>query len=45
MTRVIYQVSEFTEQARRLVESEFDNVWLTGEISNLATPASGHIYF
>ena len=45
MDRIIYEVSEFTEEARALVESEFNSVWLTGEISNLATPASGHLYF
>ena len=45
MEPVVLQVSEFAEKARLLVESEFDAIWLTGEISNLATPASGHIYF
>ncbi|NBT28682.1 MAG: exodeoxyribonuclease VII large subunit [Gammaproteobacteria bacterium] len=45
MERVIYRVSEFTDQVRRMVESEFSSIWLTGEISNLATPASGHVYF
>ncbi|MBL6917829.1 MAG: exodeoxyribonuclease VII large subunit [Gammaproteobacteria bacterium] len=45
MDRIIYEVSEFTDEARALIESEFNPVWLTGEISNLATPASGHLYF
>ncbi|MEK9625823.1 MAG: exodeoxyribonuclease VII large subunit, partial [Gammaproteobacteria bacterium] len=45
MERVIYRVSEFTDQVRRMVESEFSSIWLTGEISNLATPSSGHVYF
>ena len=45
MEPVVYQVSEFTRQARELLEEHFGSVWLTGEISNLATPASGHIYF
>ena len=45
MSRTILQVSEFTRVARDLLEEHFGTVWLTGEISNLATPASGHIYF
>ena len=45
MSRKILQVSEFTREARDLLEEHFGTVWLTGEISNLATPASGHIYF
>ena len=45
MDRTIYRVSEFTREARDLLETHFGAVWLTGEISNLATPASGHIYF
>ena len=45
MSRKILQVSEFTREARDLLEAHFGTVWLTGEISNLATPASGHIYF
>ena len=45
MDRTIYRVSEFTREARDLLETHFGTVWLTGEISNLATPASGHIYF
>lgn len=42
---IVYQVSDFTRQVRELLEEHFGSVWLTGEISNLATPASGHIYF
>ena len=45
MDPVIYKVSEFTREARALLEDNFTGIWLTGEISNLATPASGHIYF
>ena len=45
MDRTIYRVSEFTREARDLLETHFGTAWLTGEISNLATPASGHIYF
>jgi exodeoxyribonuclease VII large subunit len=45
MDPVIYKVSEFTREARTLLEDNFTGIWLTGEISNLATPASGHVYF
>ena len=38
-------VSELNSRARDLLEGEFPEVLVEGEISNLATPASGHIYF
>jgi exodeoxyribonuclease VII large subunit len=38
-------VSQLNRQAKRLLESHFDFVWVEGELSNLATPASGHWYF
>lgn len=38
-------VSQLNRQARTLLESHFDFVWVTGEISNFAAPASGHWYF
>lgn len=38
-------VSQLNRLAKRLLESHFDYVWIEGEISNLATPASGHWYF
>lgn len=41
----IYTVSRLNRQARLLLEGEMGAVWLTGEISNLATPGSGHWYF
>jgi exodeoxyribonuclease VII large subunit len=42
-----YTVSEITEILRHVVESEptFQDCWIEGEISNLARPRSGHIYF
>ena len=40
-----YQVSELTIEVRQLLESSYPNVWVEGEISNLARPASGHLYF
>ena len=43
--RNIYSVSDLNNAARDLLESEFPLIWVEGEISNLARPASGHIYF
>lgn len=41
----IYQVSELNQKARMLLEGEFVNVWISGEISNLVKASSGHWYF
>ncbi|MDG1462960.1 MAG: exodeoxyribonuclease VII large subunit, partial [Gammaproteobacteria bacterium] len=41
----VISVSELNRQARSLLESGLQQVWLEAEISNLASPASGHIYF
>jgi exodeoxyribonuclease VII large subunit len=38
-------VSELTEQLKDLVESGFPSVWVSGEISNVSRPQSGHYYF
>jgi exodeoxyribonuclease VII large subunit len=37
-------VGELTVQIKDLVEAGFPSVWVSGEISNLARPSSGHIY-
>ena len=41
----IYKVSEFTQEVRLLLEASYPAAWIEGEISNLARPASGHLYF
>lgn len=43
----IYSVSDLTAYIRALLESNenLTHVWVSGEISNLSRPASGHIYF
>lgn len=41
----IYTVSQLTTEARALLEGCFQTVWITGEISNLSCPNSGHLYF
>lgn len=43
--RTIYSVSELNRSAASVLEQEFSWIWVEGEISNLARPASGHIYF
>lgn len=41
----ILTVHELVSQIRENLESEFSAIWVTGEISNLKTPHSGHTYF
>jgi exodeoxyribonuclease VII large subunit len=41
----VLSVSELTQGVRALREEGFPSVWVTGEISNLARPSSGHVYF
>lgn len=41
----VLTVTQLNKQTRYLLESQFAQVQVEGEISNLATPASGHIYF
>jgi exodeoxyribonuclease VII large subunit len=43
--RDVYTVSRLNREARVLLESSFPMLWVEGEISNLARPASGHLYF
>jgi exodeoxyribonuclease VII large subunit len=41
----IFSVSSLNQSVANLLEEEFSWIWVEGEISNLALPASGHIYF
>ncbi|MEW8188170.1 MAG: exodeoxyribonuclease VII large subunit [Candidatus Thiodiazotropha endolucinida] len=43
--RDIYTVSRLVRETRSVLENSFPLIWISGEISNLAQPASGHIYF
>ena len=43
--REIYTVSRLNEAARAALESRLGHLWVEGEVSNLARPASGHLYF
>lgn len=38
-------VSALNEQVKYKLETELDGIWLSGEVSNVITPASGHTYF
>jgi exodeoxyribonuclease VII large subunit len=44
-TRDIYTVSRLNREARGLLEAGLPSLWITGELSNLSRPASGHWYF
>jgi exodeoxyribonuclease VII large subunit len=41
----IYTIAELNSQARLLLEEGLGSVCVMGEMSNLAKPASGHMYF
>jgi exodeoxyribonuclease VII large subunit len=40
----ILSISELTRQVKGLLEEGFPQVWVAGEVSNLARPSSGHLY-
>lgn len=44
-TRRIWPVRELVSQVRELVEQEYGDVWVEGEISNFRPAPSGHVYF
>ena len=41
----IISVGQLNQQAKKLLENQFRGVSVLGEISNIARPSSGHIYF
>ena len=43
--RDVYSVSRLNKEVRLLLESGLPVLWLEGELSNFAAPASGHWYF
>ncbi len=43
--RDVYSVSRLNREVRAVIEGSFPLLWVEGEISNLARPSSGHIYF
>ncbi len=44
-TRRIWPVRELVSQVRELVEEQYGDVWVEGEISNFRPAPSGHVYF
>jgi exodeoxyribonuclease VII large subunit len=44
-TRDIYTVTRLNREAKAVLEGSFPPIWVQGEISNLARPSSGHLYF
>lgn len=41
----VLSVSELTARIKGVLEADFDEVWVAGEISGLRSPPSGHRYF
>ena len=41
----VLTVTELTRRVKGALEDKFTSVWVEGEISNLRTPQSGHVYF
>ena len=41
----VLSVSQLARSARQILEKNFAQVWVEGELSNFATPQSGHWYF
>jgi exodeoxyribonuclease VII large subunit len=44
-SRHIYTVSEITQDIKLILEANFNEVWVEGEISNFRLATSGHFYF
>lgn len=44
-SRHIYSISELTQDIKVILENTFDEIWVTGEISNFKIATSGHFYF
>ena len=45
LQRDVYSVSRLNREVRELLETGLARLWVEGEISNLARPVSGHLYF
>ncbi len=43
--REVWTVSRLNREVRLLLDTGLPSLWVEGEISNLARPASGHLYF
>lgn len=45
LQKKIYGVTELNKKSRQMLEGQFNKIQIEGELSNLARPHSGHIYF
>jgi exodeoxyribonuclease VII large subunit len=43
--RDVYTVSRLNSEVRAVLDGSFPLLWVQGEVSNLAQPSSGHLYF
>ena len=43
--REVFSVARLNREARAILEGHFPLIWVEGELSNLARPSSGHLYF
>lgn len=43
--RDVWTISRLNREVRLLIETGLPALWIEGEVSNLARPASGHMYF
>lgn len=41
----IFTVKELNSKVKSLLENNFNQIWISGEISNFSHPSSGHMYF
>ena len=43
----VWSVADLTRRVRMLLEADevLQDVWVTGEVSNVSRPSSGHLYF
>jgi exodeoxyribonuclease VII large subunit len=44
-TRKVLSVTDLTRDIKRLLEKQVGEIWVTGEVTNLRSQSSGHIYF
>ncbi len=44
-TRRVFSVTELTGDIRKILERNFGQLWISGEITNCRNQSSGHIYF
>ncbi len=43
--KLIYRISELNQMVQTLLDDAFLPIWVEGEVSNFASPNSGHWYF